>query len=82
MRKTITTLASLALAAGAFGGTALAGGEGPGPSVSGGCVGLINGSQVLSLNNVLQGGLLASVIPINSFNGNGNNSGCNTSAGN
>jgi hypothetical protein len=79
MRKTITTLASLALAAGVFGGTALAGGEGP--SVSGGCVGLINGSQVLSLNNLLQSGLL-SVIPIGSDNGNGNNSGCNTSAGN
>jgi hypothetical protein len=81
MRKTITTLATMALAAGAFGGTALAGGGGPGPSVSGGCVGLINGSQVLSLNNVLQGGLIP-VIPIGSFNGNGNNSGCNTSAGN
>jgi hypothetical protein len=73
MRKTITTLASLALATGAFGGTAHAGGWG----ASGGCVGLINGSQVLSLNNVLQGGLVP-IVPIGSFNGNGNNSGCNT----
>jgi hypothetical protein len=80
MRKTITTLATMALAAGAFGGTALADGEAA-PSVNGGCVGLINGSQVLSLNNLLQGGVL-DVIPIKSFNDGGNNSGCNTSAGN
>jgi hypothetical protein len=76
MRKTIISLASLALAAGAFGGTAYAGGWGQAQGGNGGCNGAFAGgggdsSGLLTLD--VAGHLLQNVNLLNACNAPGGN---------